>query len=61
MPHEAAHERQREVVALTVPREAVYHPPAIRVRLQGHPSVIGQVALLLKESRHWQGTSASMR
>jgi hypothetical protein len=29
--------------------------------LQGHPSVIGQVALLLKESRHWQGTSASMR
>ena len=29
--------------------------------LQGHPSVIGQVALLLKESRRWQGTSESMR
>jgi hypothetical protein len=58
---QAAHERKRGMVALTVPREPVYHPPAIRVRLQGHPSVIGQVALLLKESRSWQGTSASMR
>jgi hypothetical protein len=46
---------------LTVSSVQVYHPPAIRVRLLGHPSVIGQVALLLKESRRWQGNSASMR
>ena len=28
--------------ALTVRSESVYHPPAIRVRSQGHPSVIGR-------------------
>jgi hypothetical protein len=34
--------------ALTIRSKSVYHPPAIRARSQGHPSVIGQVALLLK-------------
>ncbi len=34
--------------ALTVRSKSVYHPAAIRARSQGHPSVIGQVALLLK-------------
>jgi hypothetical protein len=34
--------------ALTGRSGSVYHPPAIRVRSQGHPSVIGEVVLLLK-------------